>query len=141
MQGVYFQAYQEYLFNLEWRTQSRLAGRFFLLCNGGALGPTSTMAEIIAQELNGSGYARQPCSPGAGGASSGRWVGTAEPEWTLTAATVWSDLVLIIGGTNARGNTQGTPCLLAKLDTPETIVANSPRKIEVSLGNVNVGGL
>lgn len=135
----YHNDWEAFVFRLIWRSQAKPTSYRAILCSdGAALGAGSAMAAIVAQELSGGGYTRQPVSlPDDGAASSGRWVGETEVSWTLAQSANWRYLVIIANGLAAVGDTSGVPVLICDNQQTEAIVANSPREFQIRLGAGN----
>jgi hypothetical protein len=126
--------WKAFLYRLAYRSQPKPTGYRALLCNGAALTPQSTMAQIAAQELSGDGYSRQVVElPSDGAMASGRWGDEVDLEWTVTAAKNWRYLVIVANATAVVGNTTGVPVVIGTLPAVETIIANSPRELVAGL--------
>lgn len=128
-------AYRQLLYEIQHGSAAKPGNYFALLLNSTAFTEATTMAELVAAELTTTnGYVRKAFTPAAPAFVSGKYYGTAQPSWTVTAAEIVNAVAVIANGNIAVGNTNGTIVYIAVSDSPITLVANLAQQFDLISG-------
>ncbi|MGL4638225.1 MAG: hypothetical protein ACRCVX_00605 [Shewanella sp.] len=125
-------AYRQLLYEIQHGAAAKPGNYFALLLNSAAFSEMTTMAELVAAELSATnGYTRKAFLPLNPAFASGRYYGTAQPSWTVTAAETVNAVAVIAHGLVTPGNTQGTIYYIGVSDAPVTLVANLAQQFDL----------
>lgn len=129
-------AYKQLLYEIQFGAAPKPGNYWVALLTGTAFNETTTMAQLVAAELTtANGYTRKAFAPASPALVSGKYYGTAQPSWTVTAAETYQAVAVIANGLVTPGNTQGVIHYIAVSDTPLTLVANLAQQIDLIGGN------